>query len=34
MNIKKPAFLSVFVAEKWQAQKFGRELVFSADFVL
>ena len=28
---KTAAFLSAFLAEKWQSQNFGRELVFSAD---
>ena len=31
MIIEKPPFLSAFLAEKWQTQKFGRELDFSAD---
>ena len=31
-NIKKDtAILSAFLAEKWQTQKFGRDIVFSAD---
>ena len=28
---KSPWLLSAFLAEKWQTQNFGRELVFSAD---
>ena len=28
---REPTFLSAFLAEKWQTQNFGRELVFSAD---
>ena len=30
-NKKEIHFLSAFLAEKWQTQNFGRELVFSAD---
>ena len=31
INEKTGCVLSAFLAEKWQAQKFGRELVSSAD---
>ena len=27
----KHALISAFLAEKWQTQKFGRDIVFSAD---
>ena len=30
-NKKETAFLSAFLAENWQAQNFGRELLFSVD---